>query len=140
MKDGECCGGGPGACRADTTGAMRCLGAVPAGCVAAGGACAVTEQCCGGLCRADGLGALSCHSQCAPLGARCNAAEDCCAGVCAGPSGATVCVVLGASTTPPPAGCAGAGEPCDPIATDCCAGTICAALSAGGLACAPVSP
>ena len=136
MKGEACCAGGAAACRADQTGALRCLGGAGApACVAAGRACAISEQCCGGLCRSDGTGALVCHDGCAPLGAPCRAGADCCGESCAGAPGAAACVAVG-TATPTGERCAAAGEPCDPIATDCCQGTVCAALPTGGFACA----
>jgi hypothetical protein len=134
MKDDECCERVRGSCRADGDGALRCLGAIGATCLAGGAACAVPEQCCSGFCLPDGAGGLACRPACAPAGAPCVASGDCCERACVGPSGRAVCAAVAGST---PA-CLPAGAPCTAGQSSCCAGTSCEPTTAGTSACVMV--
>jgi hypothetical protein len=142
----DCCGApgvaSGGVCKLDNEGIPRCYGL--AKCVAAGGACSSSIDCCNGVpCIPDSMGALHCASPndmgttCSPAGGACTIAADCCnAGyMCVTAPGS----VQGVCTAPMPpndmgvgdmGACSLYGQGCK-VTGDCCNGVQCS--QAGGL-------
>ena len=129
-------------CLLDNLGIPRCNSINPndgGTCVQAGGACAFSADCCGGVpCLPDNTGALKCANQmCSPPGGVCTTTGDCCVGytcIIAPGAASGVCGTVfqggtgdgGVASTDmaqPPTSCAQIGQSC---ATDsCCAGLTC---------------
>ena len=123
-------------CREDSLGVARCYGGstdqCPAGytgmppcCIAAGGACTFSSECCGGApCVPDSTGKLVCGTSCVPEEGVCTATGDCCTGlVCDVPVGAPA----GVCKNPAPSDggvCALGGQSCGD-AQACCTGYVC---------------
>jgi hypothetical protein len=126
----NCCGATGAskmACRLDKVGVPRCFTATA--CVATGGSCATSADCCGNVCLPDPNGHYVCGATtCVPTGGKCSATSDCCPGegnVCIIPAGQTTGVC--GNPTPPPADggmppqCSHAGQNCS-TTQQCCAG------------------
>lgn len=135
---GEVCKKPTDCCNGATCGPeMRCTPS-SSQCVPDGYPCALDVECCGTHCLPDADGVLSCHTSRAPLGAPCTATGDCYAGAaCAGSPGSLICTPTDPTVTG--TSCAGPGEPCTATDAACCAGTLCATLSGGSTACAPLA-
>lgn len=77
----KCCGQdeNEGVCRLDGDGIPRCTG-LGSSCQVLGDSCAMSEDCCEGLCLPSDTGALICQlsGSCLPLEARCTATSECC--------------------------------------------------------------
>jgi hypothetical protein len=155
----NCCEapGNKGECKLDKVGVPRCYG-LGAMCVAAGGACASSADCCDGRPCVPGTdGHLVCGSMsCVPAGGICTTTGDCCTGyACAVPPGATSGTCVN-PTAPPPQNdmgnadlsngvpmCALDGQSCTST-SQCCSGAQCleptGAACGGGTSCACITP
>jgi len=152
-------------CKPDLAGVLRCFGGstqpcptgytgVPPCCIAAGGQCRFSAECCNGEpCVPDSNGVLRCGTMCVASGGVCTSTSDCCGGLtCTIPPGSPTGICGGAP--PPPDGgvgdgaagdgpppppdapmCVLAGQMCSPTQA-CCAPLVCTGLSTG-LACQP---
>ena len=102
----DCCSapGNKGMCQLDSLGVPRCYGL--AACVAAGGDCADSADCCNNLpCIPDSSGHLKCLSgaTCVPSGGICTTTADCCTGLaCKVPPGALAGTCQAPTPPPPP--------------------------------------
>jgi hypothetical protein len=134
----NCCAciSGKECCVLDKVGIPRCNAINPndgGTCVPAGGNCAFSDNCCGGLpCVPHSTGQLKCGvgtdgGMCVPEGGPCTATADCCSGVtCIIPVGSLVgtCTNL----TDPPMGDMGPAPVCSEVGQSCAVNACCAGL------------
>lgn len=99
----DCCAciSGKECCKLDRTGIPRC-NALEA-CVAVGGSCAFSGDCCEGLpCVPDAItGRLTCGAKCVPMGGLCTTNADCCVGSLCQVSPGSLAGICTVPTLPP---------------------------------------
>jgi hypothetical protein len=134
----DCCGGDD-ACKATTLGIERCFGAEftpgdgtpPVECLMNGADCAISDQCCSGLCAPDMNGDLKCtDGTCTPDGDACTNSGDCCSGNCnsdgvCGAEDMPMCTANGVACTMDGDCCS---NYCDPMTMQCGTPSMCAEL------------
>lgn len=128
----DCCDGqgNSGTCKLDVNGVPRCFG-LGSGCVATGGACAFSTDCCDGTpCVPDGSGALHCGAACVDKGGQCTNSTDCCVGTsCVFQPGSSFGTCGGSNT------CSDYGQACSDTQLCCDTGQPCVVNDGTGNVC-----